>query len=104
MITKETFCKALQMIHEQEEINRKVSESLTMIGDGYFIYGPKNKFLEALLLVMKETMNDKYEYIEWWLYEGADRKVWEKDGSKEWNLQTPEALYDFLVEGSEEND
>ena len=50
MITKETFCKALQMIHEQEEINRKVSESLTMIGDGYFIYGPKNKFLEALLM------------------------------------------------------
>ena len=49
-------------------------------------------------MVMKEAVNDKYDYIGWWLYEATpDHKVWSNDQKKEWTLDTPEALYDFIV-------
>lgn len=62
MISKETFCKALQMIQEQSETDAEFSRALDLVGDGYFIFGVKNKYFEALLLVLKEAMNDKYDY------------------------------------------
>lgn len=69
MISKETFCKALQMIQEQSETDAEFSRALDLVGDGHFIFGVKNKYFEALMLVLKEAMNDKYEYIDWWLHE-----------------------------------
>ena len=98
MLSKDTFCKALLLIKEQDRINKRFAESLQTVGDGSYVFGTKNKYLEALLLVMKEAVNDKYDYIEWWLYEvSSDYKVWSKDETKVWTLDTPEALYDFIV-------
>ena len=37
MISKEAFCKALQMIQEQSETDAKFSRALDLVGDGYFI-------------------------------------------------------------------
>ena len=34
MISKELFCKALRMIVEQEEINRRFAEALQLVGNG----------------------------------------------------------------------
>ena len=52
------------------------------------------------MLVLKEGVNDKYDYISWWLYEGApDYKIWVEDGSREWVLKEPGALYDYIVSG-----
>ena len=97
MISKEAFCKALQMIQEQSETDAKFSRVLDLVGDGHFIFGVKNKYFEALMLILKEAMNDKYEYIDWWLYEATpDYKVWTEDMKKEWFLKEPEALYDFI--------
>ena len=97
MISKETFCKALQMIQEQSETDAKFSRALDLVGDGHSIFGVKNKYFEALMLVLKEAMNDKYEYIDWWLHEATpDYKVWTEDMKKEWCLKEPEALYDFI--------
>lgn len=98
MLKKETFCKALALIGEQEAINDKVGEALDLVCDGYLLFGVNNKYHEALLLVLKESMHDKYDYIGWWLYEaGPDYRVWTEDGSKEWDLKEPGALYDFIV-------
>lgn len=97
MISRETFCNALQMIIEQEEIDRKLSESLALVGDGHYVFGGKNKYYAALLMVLKEAVNDQYDYIGWWLYEGEpDYQVWSGDNTKEWCLREPEALYDFI--------
>ena len=42
-------------------------------------------------------MNDKYDYIDWWLHEATpDYRVWTEDMEKEWCLKEPEALYDFI--------
>lgn len=97
MISKETFCKALQMIQAQEETDRKFSDALDLVGDGHFVFGVKNQYYSALLMVLKEAVNDQYDYIEWWLCEGEpDYKVWTDDEKQEWCLKEPEALYDFI--------
>ena len=87
MITKETFVKALQLIQEQQEINHQFAKALDLVGDGHYVFG----------------VNDKYDYISWWLYEGEpDYKVWSSDNTEEWNLTEPEALYDFIVNECQE--
>ena len=45
-----------------------------------------------------KLFNDQYDFIDWWLYEGApDYKIWNEDESIEWDLTEPEALYDFIT-------
>ena len=98
MISKEMFCKALRMIVEQEEINRRFAEALQLVGNGHYVFGTPNKYYDALLEVLKETVGDKYDYISWWLYEGApDYKIWSTDESQEWDLKEPEALDDYIT-------
>jgi len=97
LISKETFCQALQMIKEQAEIDSKVGDILELVCDGYFVFGAHNKNLNALLMVLKEAVNDQYDYIKWWLYDQPnDYMVWSADEKKEWCLKEPEALYDFI--------
>lgn len=97
MLSKEAFCKALRLIQEQTDINIQVEKALDLVGDGHFVFGVNNKYYEALMMVLKETVNDQYDYISWWLYEATpDYKVWSKDEDKEWYLKEPEALYDFI--------
>lgn len=97
MITKETFCKCLDLIQEQERINEQFSKALDLVGNGHFVYGTENRYLTALLLVLKETMNDRFDYIDWWLYDTDDYMVWEVNEKKKWCLKEPEALYDFII-------
>lgn len=97
MITKETFCKALQLIKEQEEVNRKFSQALQAVGNGHYVFGTPNHYLDAALLVLVEAVEDKYEYIDWWLFELGDKTISLADGSQSWDLTTPEALYDYIV-------
>lgn len=98
MISKETFCKAIELIQEQDRINEEFSKSLASMGNGHFVFGTEDRCREALLLVLAEAVNDQYDYIEWWLYEpNICRVVRLADGSKCWDLATPEALYDFIV-------
>lgn len=98
LLCKETFCKALRLLKEQDETNDKVSNALLELTGSHVDFGYENKWLQALRMVLAEAVNDKYEYIEWWLYEATDDfRVWESDGSREWILKEPEALYDYIV-------
>lgn len=98
VISKETFCKAMAFIKEQEKTDEQFSKALSKVGNGHFVFGTGNRYLEALLVVLKETLDDKYNYIEWWLYEAADDyKVWTADKSNFWDLRKPEDLYDYIV-------
>ena len=102
ILSKKTFCKALDYIKEQDDINDKFSSALEMVGDGPFVYGADNKFYSALLLVLQEAMHDKYDYISWWLYDTDDYVVYSADDKKSWDLKEPTALYDYLVESYHE--
>ena len=98
-LSKDTFCFALRKIKEQESINEEVATALSKVSDGCYTFGCDNKWLEALLMVLKEAVHDQYGYIDWWLYDAAeDFMVWSNDESgKEWHLKEPEALYDFII-------
>ena len=49
-----------------------------------FLSGVPNRYLNALLPVRQETVYDRYDYIELWLYEECpDFKVYEADGQRE---------------------
>ena len=53
---------------------------------------------DGLPEVLNGTVGDRYDYISWWLYEGApDYKIWSTDESQEWELKEPEALYDYIT-------
>ena len=48
-------------------------------------------------MVLKEAVNDRFDYIGWWLYEGAPNyMIWSEDETKEWCLKEPEDLYDYI--------
>jgi len=104
MLSKESFCKALKMIREQEKLDHDAGEALTLALDNYVPFTSGGKYLEALLLVLKEAVDDKYDYIGWWLYETSDYKVWSEDEAKEWDLHEAAALYDFITEENEEKE
>lgn len=98
VISKETFCKVMALIREQETIDKKISDALSEVCGSYIIYGVDNRCLTALRLILKEALDDKYDYIEWWLYDAKDDfKVTTVDGKQSWDLKEPEALYDYIV-------
>lgn len=98
MISKECFCKALRMIKEQQGIDEQFGKALSMVGDGHFAFGTGNRYLIALLDVLKEAVGDQYDYIDWWLYEATeDYIVWEADETKKYCLKEPEDLYDYIT-------
>ena len=100
LISKEVFCQALELIQQQDEINHKFSEALQELGDGFFLFGVQNKYLDAVLLVLREAMDDRYEYISWWLYEAkqsGEYIISAPNENKSWDLKEPEALYDYIV-------
>ena len=90
MLSKETFLKAIGKIKRHEALMDELTATL------------RKFFREALMDVLKEAMNDRYDYIGWWLYEAADYIVtWEENGeTMSVNLQEPEALYNYLVESA----
>ena len=97
MISRETFAKAIRMIQEQDNINDQIDKALNLTCDRGFGFNAKDKNREALMLVLKEAVNDQYDYIDWWFYEAApDYKVWSENEGKEWCLKEPEALYDYI--------
>ena len=92
VISKELFCTAIHLLKEQESIDDEFGRALQKVGNGHFAYGTENKYRKALLMVLKDAINDQYDYIDWWLYEGApDYKIWNEDESIEWDLTVPPA-------------
>lgn len=97
MISKDTFIKAITLLKEQDAINEQFSKALDLVGNGHFVFGTDNKYQEALMLVLKEALDDKYDYVGWWLYEATpDYKVWTADGKQEWCLKELGDLYDYI--------
>ena len=97
MLSKKTFCEALRKIQAQRKRDAQFSEALNLVGDGHFVFEGGPQLLSALLNVLEEAVNDKYDYISWWIYDAApDYEVGTEDEKTKWCLKEPEALYDFI--------
>ena len=62
MLSKETFCEALRKIQAQKDRDEQFSKALTLMGDGHFVFEGGAPLLAALLDVLKEAVNDQYDY------------------------------------------
>ncbi len=100
VLKRETFVSAIDKIRKHEELMDKANKVFREFGD----FAPSLDFgslhLEALLAVLKDAMNDEYDYISWWLYENVDHTIsWTEDGKeRSRDLNDVNALYDYLVE------
>jgi len=103
MIPKELFLSTIEKILRQRERINAFEIALKELCDGHPVFDRENLYLEALLDLLKYSMKDTYDNIDWWLYEAPkDSKsvFWEEDGKVvSVDLAEPEALYDYLVGG-----
>ena len=106
MLSRETFCEALRKIQAQKDRDEQFSKALALMGDGHFVFEGGALLLAALLDVLKEAINDQYDYISWWLYEGTDHIVsWEENGQTvSVDLTDVNDLYDFLAKNTDANE
>lgn len=107
MIPKDLFLNIIEKIHRQNARIEAFEKALKDLCDGHPVFDRENLYLQALLELLKYTMNDKYENIDWWLYEapssGSYKVWWDEDGNEVCrDLTAPEDLYDYLVEIAEE--
>ena len=106
MLKRETFVDAISKIKKHEELMDRLDTVCREFGSFRPSLDFGNLHLQALLDVLREAMNDKHDYISWWLFEGTDQTVsWEEDG--QWvtiELKDAETLYDYLVEYNKEKE
>lgn len=98
MLSKETFVRALRLIQEQADIMDAVRQQLGRLGEKPTYFNIDSLHLQALLEVLAEVMEDKNDWIEWWLYEDVEKLVsWEENGVEVTaDLTDPENLWEFL--------
>lgn len=87
------FKQILSAIKQHEEANRKLTD-LVVSKDctGFCSFG--EELVTYLILLLAKAMNDKYDYISWWLWETSSYHVW--DETYEYDLEDPKDLYYFL--------
>lgn len=68
MLTKKEFTDAMAAIIEQNAEDDRISKALSSICSDYCFYGTKHA-TKGLLNLLKSTMKDSYEWIDYWLYE-----------------------------------
>lgn len=98
MITLETFKNCVKAIQHQDEIDKQLTDLL--IGDGCSGWVTTGEeLINAMRALLKDSMNDQYDYIDWWLYDvdEGERKVYErkKDVSTGGDLQFVYELEDL---------
>lgn len=102
MLPKELFIRTLEKIQEQSARISELDLALGKMCDGFVCFDKDNLYLSALLDLLKYTMDDQYDNIDWWLYEAPDAgyTIWWNEDGKEVSVDLTEAsaLYDYLAE------
>ena len=93
MIGRGLFLEILQLIEEQDEINRKLGMAFEDYSEGGYIIIP-DSYHSALVKMMESTFAF-CETLSYWLHE--DGTSFEADGV-EIDISTPDALYDCLCQ------
>lgn len=101
MLSKEIFVECINFMKDRSDAVDKINEVFTDEFEDSVFY-PYFKYETMMGKVLKDTMCDENDWIEWYLYEqdyGRGVKpdsVTEADGTPI-DLTTPEKLYDFLI-------
>lgn len=93
MLSQKDFVSFIKAIKKEEKRLYNIAKNIEYFGDGFIVVD--NPLIESIIEFLKKAMNDKGDYIEWWLFEEVDKKVWLRDGT-EIDVSTPQKLYKFL--------
>lgn len=112
MLTKEEFLKTIEALKQQDAIDNNFQTHMEVAFPGSYAPIYENVLWALSIHMLELAMEDRYEYVSWWVYETdygkrEDMAVisWAENGQeKSVNFTTPEALYDFLVENAKHND
>ena len=104
MLSRKSFVSALEAIQENERIIRDAEKVLSPLCVLSASLDFSKLYHEALMRILVETMQDKSEWISWWLYEDVEKTIsWKENGEEiSRDVTTADALYDFLVNEIEE--
>lgn len=101
VMSREEFIEKMKRLKELEVIEGKIAKGFKLLDTDFngFNLG-KAKIL--ILDLLKVAMNDKYDYIEYFIYEtgwGKDGKdcITEKDGKTKRSLTNFGELYNYIV-------
>jgi hypothetical protein len=93
-MTKEKFVSIINEIQHYQDTLHDANNTLRAIGINLDM---DNTFIPTTVDLLAEIMEDKANWIEWWLWEApSDDKYVYLDNKSKININTPEKLYDFL--------
>ena len=100
MLTMKEFTDAMTAIVEQNAEDDRISKALSSVCTDSYFYNTKYA-TKALINLLKSTMKDTYEWIEYWLYDlECGRKWYAKcatdENGKAIKLQSISDLYALL--------
>jgi hypothetical protein len=96
MIELETFKKCIEAIYRQEKIDDDLTKLLVPEDcTGWVSTG--EELIRCMTLLLKDVLGDKYDYIEWWLYDAieGDKAVWYKE--IKYHLDDLQDLYYYII-------
>lgn len=101
-LTKDEFCKIIRIMEKYREDEDLLSNAISSIGDGYFTFESAYQMMYVIINLLGRIMgsSETEEYgndIDYYMFEKC-KKVWIDE--KEYDISTPEKLYDFLVLGT----
>lgn len=99
MLTRKTFVHAIENIKKHEALMAQIHKPLNEIGDFPLDLDFSHFHREALLDVLRESMNDTGDVISWWLYEDVEKVItWTENGKEtKYDVTKVDDLYDYLV-------
>ena len=101
MLSKESFLIAIKGIQQQRTFNEEMYTLLRKYDTQTNGFDCGCIILHTLMFILTAEMDDKHDYISWWLYESTEDKTvtWTENGvERSVDLTTPETLYDYIVE------
>lgn len=106
MLPRELFNTTISVIQEVETQRVAFNDALSAVCDGYPIFDVDISGLgncqTVMLMMLKESMRDRDDFIPWWLFEDVDKEIrWlNNDGKIERivRLDTVDQLYDYLMD------
>lgn len=95
MLNQRDFVSFIKAIKKEEKRLYELGRNLESLGDGFIVL--ENPLIESIVKFLETAMEDKSDYITWWLFEDIEKKIWLQDGT-EIDVSTPQKLYKFLVQ------
>lgn len=99
MSKKELFLDCLKQIQKEYQKIETFNDALYTVCDGHPVIELGDGYLNALVKTLKYLVDDDEDWIDWWLFEAVDKKVFLEDKTII-DVSEPEDFYEFLIKNN----